>query len=54
MMVGAGGSIFAQLFRLSTAERGTLLVADAAASMTTVFATPVVATLLAVELLRLE
>jgi len=54
MTGGAFGSIFAQLFNLSAAERKTLLVAGAAAGMSAVFATPVAAVLLAVELLLFE
>ena len=51
---GAFGSIFAQLFHLSAAERKTLLVCGAAAGMSAVFATPVAAVLLAVEILLFE
>lgn len=51
---GAFGSLFAQLFHLSSAERKTLLVAGAAAGMSAIFATPVAAVLLAVELLLFE
>jgi chloride channel protein, CIC family len=54
MTGGAFGSIFAQLFHLSAAERKTLLVAGAAAGMSAVFATPLAAILLAVELLLFE
>jgi len=54
MTGGALGSLFAQLFHLSAAERKTLLVAGAAAGMTGVFATPIAAVLLAVELLLFE
>jgi H+/Cl- antiporter ClcA len=54
MTGGAFGSIFAQLFHLSAAERKTLLVAGAAAGMSAVFATPIAAVLLAVELLLFE
>jgi CIC family chloride channel protein len=54
MTGGAFGSIFAQQFHLSAAERKTLLVAGAAAGMAAVFATPVAAVLLAVELLLFE
>jgi CBS domain-containing protein len=54
MTGGAVGSLFAQFFHLSAAERKTLLVAGAAAGMTTIFATPVAAVLLAVELLLFE
>jgi CIC family chloride channel protein len=51
---GAFGSLFAQLFHLSAAERKTLLVAGAAAGMSAVFFTPVAAVLLAVEILLFE
>src|ERR1019366_5030628 len=51
MTGGAFGSIFAQLFHLTAAERKTLLVAGATAGMAAVFATPAAAVLLAVELL---
>ncbi|MGI4800975.1 MAG: chloride channel protein [Janthinobacterium lividum] len=54
MTGGAIGSLFAQFFRLSAAERKTLLVAGAAAGMTGIFGTPVAAVLLAVELLLFE
>jgi chloride channel protein, CIC family len=54
MTGGAFGSMFAQLFHLSSAERKTLLVAGAAAGMAAVFATPVASVLLAVELLLFE
>jgi len=54
MTGGAFGSIFAQLFHLSAAERKTLLVAGAAGGMSAVFATPLAAVLLAVELLLFE
>ena len=54
MTGGAFGSIFAQLFHLTAAERKTLLVAGAAAGMAAVFATPIAAVLLAVELLLFE
>ncbi len=54
MTGGAVGSIFARQFPLSAAERKTLLVAGAAAGMAAVFATPVAAVLLAVELLLFE
>ena len=54
MTGGACGSIFAQLFHLSAAERKTLLVAGAAGGMAAVFATPVAAVLLAIELLLFE
>jgi CIC family chloride channel protein len=54
MTGGAFGSLFAQLFHLSSAERKTLLVAGAAGGMAAIFATPVAAVLLAVELLLFE
>ncbi len=54
MTGGAFGSIFAQQFNLSAAERKTLLVAGAAAGMSAIFATPVAAVLLAIELLLFE
>jgi H+/Cl- antiporter ClcA len=54
MTGGALGSLFAQFFNLSAAERKTLLVAGAAAGMTGVFGTPLAAVLLAVELLLFE
>lgn len=54
MTGGAFGSILAQLFHLTAAERKTLLVAGAAGGMAAVFASPIAATLLAVELLLFE
>src|SRR2546426_664117 len=51
---GAFGSVFAQAFHLSPVERKTLLVAGAAAGMAAIFASPVAAVLLAVELLLFE
>lgn len=54
MTGGAFGSLFAQFFHLSAAERKTLLVAGAAGGMSAVFATPVAAVFLAVELLLFE
>jgi H+/Cl- antiporter ClcA len=54
MTGGAFGSLFAQLFHLSSAERKSLLVAGASAGMTATFGTPVAAMLLAVELLLFE
>src|SRR3954454_670865 len=54
MTGGAVGSIFAQLFHLSAAERKTLLVAGAAGGMSAIFNAPVAAVLLAVELLLFE
>ena len=54
MTGGAIGSLFAQCFRLSAAERKTLLVAGAAAGMTGIFGTPLAAVLLAIEVLLFE
>ncbi len=54
MTGGALGSLLAQTFHLSASERKTLLVAGAAAGMTAIFATPVAALLLAVEVLLFE
>jgi chloride channel protein, CIC family len=54
MTGGAFGSLFAQGFHMSAAERKTLLVAGAAGGMAAIFATPVAAVLLAVELLLFE
>ncbi|HJW99247.1 MAG TPA: chloride channel protein [Terriglobales bacterium] len=54
MTGGAVGSLIAQLFHMSSAERKTLLVAGAAAGMSATFAAPVSAVLLAVELLLFE
>jgi H+/Cl- antiporter ClcA/CBS domain-containing protein len=54
MTGGACGSLCAQFFHLSSAERKTLLVAGAAAGMAAVFGTPIAAVLLAVELLLFE
>jgi H+/Cl- antiporter ClcA len=54
MTGGALGSLSAQCFALTAAERKTLLVAGATAGMTAVFGTPVAAVLLAVELLLFE
>jgi H+/Cl- antiporter ClcA len=54
MTGGAIGSLVAQHFSVSAAERKTLLVAGATAGMTAVFGTPVAAVLLAVELLLFE
>jgi H+/Cl- antiporter ClcA len=54
MTGGAVGSLIAQHFHLSGAERKTLLVAGAVAGMTAVFGTPIAALLLAVELLLFE
>ena len=54
MTGGAFGSLFAQAFHMSSAERKTLLVAGASAGMAAIFATPVAALLIAVELLLFE
>ncbi len=54
MTGGAFGSLFAQLFHLSAAERKTLLVAGAAGGMAAIFAAPVASVLLAIELLLFE
>jgi H+/Cl- antiporter ClcA len=54
MTGGAIGSIFAQRFRLTAAERKTLLVAGAAAGMTGIFGTPIASILLAIEVLLFE
>jgi H+/Cl- antiporter ClcA/CBS domain-containing protein len=54
MTGGAIGSLFAQRFRLTAAERKTLLVAGAAAGMTGIFGTPIAAILLAVEVMLFE
>lgn len=54
MTGGALGSLFAQFFSLSPAERKTLLAAGAAAGMTAIFGTPVAAVLLAIEIMLFE
>jgi len=54
MTGGAIGSLFAQRFKLSAAERKTLLVAGAAAGMTGIFDTPLASILLAIEVLLFE
>tara|TARA_R110002012_G_scaffold318012_1_gene535442 strand:+ start:17225 stop:19006 length:1782 start_codon:yes stop_codon:yes gene_type:complete len=54
MTGGAIGSLIAQMLPVTDAERKTLLVAGAAAGMTTVFGTPIAAVMLAVELLLFE
>jgi CIC family chloride channel protein len=54
MTGGAIGSLFAQFFDLTSAERKTLLVAGASAGMTAVFGTPLASILIAVELLLFE
>ncbi len=54
MTGGALGSMIAQFFHLTSAERKTLLVAGAAGGMSATFNTPLAAILLAVELLLFE
>ena len=54
MTGGALGSLFAQSFHLSAAERKTLLVAGATAGMTAIFNTPLAAALLGLEVLLFE
>ncbi|MBS1817337.1 MAG: chloride channel protein [Acidobacteria bacterium] len=54
MTGGALGSLIAQFFRLTSAERKTLLVSGAAAGMSATFAAPVASVVLAVELLLFE
>jgi len=54
MTGGSIGSLIAQALPVSDNERKTLLVAGAAAGMTTVFGTPIAAIMLAVELLLFE
>jgi len=54
MTGGAVGSLFGQMFYLTSMERRTLLVAGACAGMAATFGTPIAATLLAVELLLFE
>ena len=54
MTGGALGSLFAQFFHLSSAERKTLLAAGAAAGMTAIFGTPLAAVLLAIEVMLFE
>ncbi len=54
MTGGAIGSLFAQRFRLTAAERKTLLVAGAVAGMTAIFGTPLAAILLAIEVMLFE
>lgn len=54
MTGGAVGSLVGQVFYLTSIERRTLLVAGACAGMAATFATPIAATLLAVELLLFE
>ncbi len=54
MTGGACGSLLAQFFHLTSAERKTLLVAGAAAGMSATFAAPLSSTLLGIELLLFE
>jgi len=54
MTGGAFGSLAAQFFHLTAAERKTLLVAGAAAGMSATFAAPIASVVLAVELLLFE
>ncbi len=54
MTGGAFGSLFAQAFHLSSAERKTLLVAGASGGMAAIFGTPLAAVMIAVELLLFE
>ncbi len=54
MTGGAFGSMIAQFFHLTSAERKILLVAGAAGGMSATFASPIAAVLLAVELLLFE
>src|SRR5206468_10993438 len=54
MTGGAFGSLIAQFFHLTAAERKTLLVSGAAAGMSATFAAPVASVVLAVELLPVE
>ena len=54
MTGGAFGSMIAQMFRLTSIERRTLLVAGAAGGMSATFGSPLAALLLAVELLLFE
>jgi H+/Cl- antiporter ClcA/predicted transcriptional regulator len=54
MTGGAIGSLLAQMVQLSSTERRALLVAGAAAGMTAIFATPLAAVMLSVELLLFE
>jgi len=54
MTGGAFGSLIAQFFRFTSQERKTLMIAGASAGMAAVFATPIAALALAVELLLFE
>jgi H+/Cl- antiporter ClcA len=54
MTGGAFGSLIAQAFHLTAAERKTLLVAGACAGMAAIFDSPIAAVMLSVELLLFE
>ncbi len=54
IMTGAAGSLMAQLWKMTDAERSVMLVAGAAAGMSATFLAPLAAILLAVELLLFE
>lgn len=54
MTGGAVGSLIAQFFRFTSSERKTLMIAGASAGMSAVFASPITALALAVELLLFE
>jgi len=54
MTGGAFGSLIAQFFHLTSAERKTLLVAGAAAGMSATFAAPFASIMIAIELLLFE
>ena len=54
MTGGAAGSLIAQFFHFTSSERKTLMVAGASAGMAAVFAAPIAALALAVELLLFE
>jgi H+/Cl- antiporter ClcA/CBS domain-containing protein len=54
MTGGAFGSLFAQMFALTSVERKVLLTAGAAAGMAAIFDSPVAAVLISVELLLFE
>lgn len=54
MTGGAVGSLIAQFFRFTSSERKTLMIAGASAGMAAVFASPIAALALAVELLLFE
>ena len=54
MTGGAVGSLIAQQLHMSSSERKTLLVAGAAGGMSAIFATPIAAVFLSIELLLFE